>query len=209
MPRVAEVSRRESLDLPDTFRAPQLDPLRDRLIAAAVHLTTARGWGAVTMARLAELAGVSRQTVYNEIGGKSDLADAMVQSELGRFLQGVTAAFDAHPDDVVAAVEQAVLTTLTSAATNPLLQAIVSATHGLDTELLPLVTTRAATLLGTASAVVGDLVGRYDLPISPALHMAAVDVVVRVVLSHVMQPGAAPAVTAHAVALAASALLDP
>lgn len=206
MPRLAQV--RESVDILDTFRPPPAQPLRERLLGAAVYLTTTGGWGAVTMARLAELAGVSRQTVYNEIGGKTDLAEAMVQAELARFLAGVTTAFDAHPDDIVAAIEQAVSTTLTTAATNPLLQAIVSATHGLDTELLPLVTTRAGTLLGTATAVVTDLVGRYELAISPALRRAAVDVVVRAVLSHVMQPGGPPAASAHAVALAAGAMFD-
>ena len=128
------------------------------------------------MARLAGLTGVSRQTVYNEIGGKADLADAMVQAELAHFLEGVTTAFDAHPDDVVAAVEQAVATTLTAAATNPLLQAIVSATHGLDTELLPLVTTRAATLLGRATAVVTELSGAAGANVLATAARASVNV---------------------------------
>ena len=209
MPRLALVPDvRGSADPNEAFRAPAAAPLRERLVAAAVHLTTTRGWGAVTMARLADLVGVSRQTVYNEIGGKSDLADAMVQAELARFLTGVTAAFDAHPDDLGAAIEQAVRTTLEAAAENPLLQAIVSATHGVDTELLPLVTTHAGTLLGAATAVVTELVGRYDTGVSDALRTAAVDVVVRSVLSHVMQPGGTPAATAHAIALAGSGMFD-
>ena len=47
--------------------------LRDRLLEAAVELTTTAGWAKVTMARLADEVGVSRQTVYNEIGTKNDL----------------------------------------------------------------------------------------------------------------------------------------
>ena len=43
--------------------------LRDRLVTAAVELTLAHGWSQVTMARLAAEVGVSRQTVYNEVGG--------------------------------------------------------------------------------------------------------------------------------------------
>src|SRR4051794_26638863 len=42
--------------------------LRERLVAAGVAFTTEQGWSQVTMARLAEAVGVSRQTVYNEIG---------------------------------------------------------------------------------------------------------------------------------------------
>ena len=45
-------------------------PLRDRLIAAAVDLTVEQGWAALTMRGLAERIGVSRQTVYNELGSK-------------------------------------------------------------------------------------------------------------------------------------------
>ena len=59
---------------------------RDRIVAAAVEMTTSSGWAAVTMARLADAVGVSRQTVYNEVGSKPALAEAMVLEELTRFL---------------------------------------------------------------------------------------------------------------------------
>ena len=43
--------------------------LRQRIVAAAVELTTAHGWAHVTMSRLAERVGVSRQTInYIEQG---------------------------------------------------------------------------------------------------------------------------------------------
>ena len=61
---------------------------RDRIVAAAVEMTTSSGWAAVTMARLAEAVGVSRQTVYNEVGSKPALAEAMVLEELARTLAG-------------------------------------------------------------------------------------------------------------------------
>jgi AcrR family transcriptional regulator len=47
---------------------------RERIVAAAVEMTTSSGWAAVTMGRLADAAGVSRQTVYNEVGSKPALA---------------------------------------------------------------------------------------------------------------------------------------
>ena len=56
------------------------------------------------MARLADEVGVSRQTVYNEIGSKPRLAEAMILRELDRFLGVVTVAFDEHPTDLVAAI---------------------------------------------------------------------------------------------------------
>lgn len=167
-----------------------------RILEAAVRLTTTEGWGAVTMARLAAEVGVSRQTVYNEVGTKQALAETMVLAELDRFLARVNVGFDKHPDDLPAAIESAVREVLELARDNPLLQAIATATHGADTELLPLLTTHAGSLLETARAVVLDRVAGYRVPMDTTELEAAVDVVVRVVLSHVMQPGATPGRTA-------------
>ena len=72
---------------------------RERVVDAAVRLTAQIGWSQVTMARLAQEVGVSRQTVYNEVGTKPGLAEAMILRELDRFLASVTVAFDEHPDD--------------------------------------------------------------------------------------------------------------
>ncbi len=71
---------------------------------------------------------------------------------------------------------------------NPLLHAVVSATHGADTELLPLLTTHAESLLVAAKGVIADRLAPYGLTVSADELEAAIDVVVRVVLSHVMQP---------------------
>ena len=181
--------------------------LRQRLVTAAVGMTLADGWAGVTMARLAAEVGVSRQTVYNEIGTKPALAEAMILAELERFLGVVTEAFDRHPDDLVAAIEAACTSVLEVAQGNELLKAVVSATHGADTELLPLLTTHAESLLAAAKHVVAERVAAYDVPLEPARLEAAIDMVVRVVLSHVMQPSGAPARTAADLAWLASRVL--
>jgi AcrR family transcriptional regulator len=170
--------------------------LRQRIVDAAVGLTTEVGWAQVTMAKLADRVGVSRQTVYNEIGTKPALAEAMILTELDRFLQVVSAAFDRHPDDLVGAIRAASGAVLELAQDNRLLHAVVSATHGADTELLPLLTTHAESLLAAAKLVVADKVAPYDVQVDAAHLEAAIDMVVRVVLSHVMQPSASPAETA-------------
>ena len=185
----------------------RLVPLRARIVAAAAVLTTETGWSEVTMARLAERVGVSRQTVYNEIGTKPALAEAMILTELERFLSVVTEAFDIHPDDMLAAIRTAVRSVLELAEDNPLLHAVVSATHGADTELLPLLTTHAHSLLGVAKAVIGERLEPYDLGLGPAHLDAAIDMVVRVVLSHVMQPSGTPASTADDIAWVAERVL--
>jgi AcrR family transcriptional regulator len=180
---------------------------RERIVEEAVALTTRDGWAAVTMARLADAVGVSRQTVYNEVGSKPALAEAMILEELARFLQLVDAAFDAQPADLGAAIERAVADVLTYADSNPLLHAVVSATHGADTELLPLLTTNAGSLLETAKDVVRARVAPYDLTIDDHDLDPAIDMVVRVVLSHVMQPSAPPERTAADIARIARRVL--
>jgi AcrR family transcriptional regulator len=184
-------------------------PFRPRIIAAAIELTARSGWTAVTMARLADAVGVSRQTVYNEIGSKPALAGAMVHDELGRFLAVVDDAFDAHPDDLGPAIRAAVHGVLELARDNALLRAIVSATHGAADDLLPLLTTNAGALLDTAKGVLTRRLAGYELPLDDRERAVAIDVVVRVVLSHVMAPSGTPARTAADIAWLAGRVLAP
>ena len=181
--------------------------MRERVIEAAVATTTESGWSAVTMAAIAERVGVSRQTVYNEVGTKQGLAEAMILHELDRFLGVVTVAFDEHPTDLVASIRAASAGVLELALDNKLLHAVVSATHGADTELLPLLTTHAESLLAAAKIVVAERLTPYDVGLDTRHLDAAIDMVVRVVLSHVMQPSATPADTADDIAWIAERVL--
>ncbi len=181
--------------------------MRERVVDAAVAMTSESGWSAVTMAAVAERVGVSRQTVYNEVGTKQGLAEAMILQELDRFLGVVNGAFDEHPTDLVGAIRGASRAVLELAPDNKLLHAVVSATHGADTELLPLLTTHAESLLAAAKLVVGERVAPYRLGLDREHLDAAIDMVVRLVLSHVMQPSAAPARTADDIAWIATRVL--
>ena len=179
---------------------------RRRILDAAVELISVSGWSSITMGSLAEHVGVSRQTVYNEIGTRSDLADAVVLDELARFLAVVEHGFDQHPGDLHAGVRAAVLAVLDRAADSALLRAVVTATTGGDTELLPPLTTRSSSLIDAATSVVSARLDRYD--VAPgARRDAVVDVLVRTVLSHVMQPSANPPRTAAGIAGVVTAAL--
>jgi AcrR family transcriptional regulator len=181
--------------------------MRARIVEAAAAMTAESGWSRVTMGALAERVGVSRQTVYNEIGTKPGLAEAMILHELDRFLGAVTRAFDDHPSDLVDAIRAASAGVLELAQDNQLLHAVVSATHGADTELLPLLTTHAESLLAAAKLVVAERITPYDVGLDARHLDAAIDMVVRVVLSHVMQPSASPADTADGIAWIAARVL--
>lgn len=181
--------------------------MRERVVEAAVAVTVEIGWSQVTMGRIAERVGVSRQTVHHEVGTRSGLAEAMIAHELDRFLRVVSLAFDDQPDDLAAAIGQASCSVLELAQDNVLLHAVVSATHGADTELLPLLTTHADSLLGSAKAVLVERVLPYGVDLPRERLEQAVDMVVRVVLSHVMAPSGSPAETSRAVAWIAGRVL--
>jgi AcrR family transcriptional regulator len=183
-------------------------PLRTRLVETASELTSNEGWAAVTMARLADVVGVSRQTVYNEVGGKPGLAEAMVLHELARFLAEVDDAFRTNTD-LVEAVREASRGVLEMARTNPLLRAILSASHGAGTELLPLLTTHSEALLETATGVIRGHLAAFDLSVSEKHLEVGINMVVRLVLSHVMQPSDTPAHTADDIAWVAEQVLRP
>ena len=182
--------------------------MHERLVVAAGEMTAEVGWGGVTMGKLASRVGVSRQTVYNELGSKPALAEAMVMHELGLFMLSVEEGFDTEPTDLVAAIRAAVRRVLELARTNALLQAIVTASYGAETELLPFLTTRSDVLVDTAKAVILARLGAYPVDLTGRRLDAVIDLIVRVVLSHVMQPGGSPEVIADDLAWAAAQVLE-
>jgi AcrR family transcriptional regulator len=162
--------------------------LRDGIVDAARAQTIAGGWDGVRMGAVATAAGVSRQTVYNEFGSKAGLAEALAQREIDRFVAEVRAALDAHGSDVHAAAYAAIERTLTEAAGNPLIKAILTSARGGSDELLPYLTTRSELVLAAASGALLDWARRH-LPATEPDRMAfAADSIVRLVVSHIVLP---------------------
>lgn len=180
---------------------------RERLIYEAAELTRAGGWQSITMAKLADRVGVSRQTVYNEIGSKHQLAEAMIMHELEIFLRSVDAAFAGHPDDLVAAIREAATQVLRNARGNPLLHAVLSASHGAESDLLPLLTTQVEPIIDAARGLIRGHLGGYDVRLPEGRIDALVDMVIRLVLSHVTSPSGSPEQTADDIAFIAERVL--
>ena len=180
---------------------------RERLVSQAAELTRSGGWQAITMAKLADRVGVSRQTVYNEIGSKRQLAEAMIMHELEVFLQAVDAAFEENPDDLGGAIREASARVLEMAAKNPLLHAVLSASHGAESDLLPLLTTQVEPLIEAAHGLVRRHLDTYDHGLEEHRIDPLVDMVIRLVLSHVTAPSTSPRETAENIAWIAERVL--
>ena len=141
--------------------------LRNTLLDAAYGELHERRWSEITMADIANSAGVSRQTLYNEFGSRDEFAQVLVTRETDRFLDAVEQAVKAHLDEPATALAAAFDVFLTAAAENPLVRTIVGG-DGAE-QLLALFTTQGKPLVDRATERVTDvllagwpLVPRHD-----------------------------------------------
>src|SRR5688572_2066349 len=107
--------------------------LRDRLLDAAEAAFREQGWRRLTMAKIADRAGVSRQTVYNEFGSKQQMAEQLIMRELETFLTIVSDRFESQTE-LVPAVRAAVEGALSTAQRNPLLKSVLESDQNGDAE---------------------------------------------------------------------------
>ena len=181
--------------------------MRERVLAEARALASAKGWDAVRVADLAERAEVSRPWIYKEFGDRAGIGAALVQRESEDFLTGVAAALDQHPDSVAAAVEAGVRHALAEAARNPFIQAVVTAARGGTDALLPFLTARPEPVFTLAGHLLRAwLTERLPTWDEQRLEEAG-DLVVRLTLSHMLLPAPDAQCTPERIARAVVAVL--
>jgi AcrR family transcriptional regulator len=101
---------------------------RESILDAAFAALARRPWARIRMTEVAASAGVSRQTLYNEFGGKDGLARALVRREAEAYLSGVERALAgvpgaAAPGERLAA---AAVWTVRAGTENPLVRAVLT-----------------------------------------------------------------------------------
>lgn len=104
---------------------------REALLDAALRALADRPWRTVRMVDVAALAGVSRQTLYNEFGTKGGLATALLTQAADSYLTGVDRALTAPAPEHPAAVA---FWTVRAAREDPLVKGLLT---GLWEEGLP------------------------------------------------------------------------
>lgn len=180
--------------------------IRKALLDAAYDVAVTTGWQRARMADVAAAAGVSRQTLYDQFGGRDGLAQALALRETQWFLGGVERAMDAHAGDVVSAVEAATGWALRAARDNPLVRSILMEDG--DAGLLPYMTTRAEPLLTAAKGRLTAYFAQHWPDIDEQHADEVGEVVVRLALSYIVLPGTKPAQAAKRIAQVASHVLD-
>lgn len=164
--------------------------LRDTIIDAVDQLARDRGWPATTMSQVAETAGVSRQTVYNEFGSRQALVEAYVTREIENLVTEVEEVVRMNARDPGAAVHAAFGLFLKLASDEPVIRIIVAdAGHGQLVQLL--------TRLGLGIA--DDRIARLITDVWPHVGHAdaelLADSLVRLAISHAVAPTADPETT--------------
>jgi AcrR family transcriptional regulator len=171
--------------------------LRETLFGAARDELQHSPWSAITMADVAAAAGVSRQTLYKEFGSRDEFAQAFVIHEGERFLDEVEAAVREHLDDPHAAIGAAFEHFLASAGADPLIRLLLrdDGSGG----LLPFVTTQGMPVVEWATArLAATIVDGWPQAGEAAARLLA-EALVRLAISYVTAPGAAPHATAESV----------
>jgi len=162
---------------------------RDALLDAAYDAALAGDWARVRMADVAASAGVSRQTLYYEFGSKDGLAEALAMREAQRYMAGADAARVGHEGTPTEAVAAAMEFTLTEAAQNPLLKAVLTDDQA---SLLPFLTTRAEAILSAARAHTAAYLSAHWPDLAEAEVLLVADTVNRLTISHLVLPGGRP-----------------
>lgn len=178
------------------FRESVRSLLREQVLNAAFDLVAAEGWGRLRLAAVARAAGISRQTLYNEFGSKEAIGRALAEREAERFLLGIQQELDAHRDDLEAAAVAGVGYTLRQASDNPLIKAVVTG----EDDLLAYLTTRPEPVFNTATAMLDAYVAEVWPKLDEESRGLAVEAIVRLTVSHIVQPGPSPDESARRIA---------
>ncbi|WP_027944298.1 TetR family transcriptional regulator [Amycolatopsis taiwanensis] len=166
-----------------TFSERTKASLREALLDAAANLLATHGYAGLRMADVAAAAGVSRQTVYNEFGTKTDLVQAVTLRTTSEFLDGIHRRLESA-GDLLTGIRSAVIYTIRHARENTLVASALGTQAGED--LLPLLTTRGEPVLTAATSLAAmhyrELVPGLDADAAALLS----ETVVRLALSHLV-----------------------
>lgn len=164
--------------------------LRNTLFDAARGLLAERPWAQITMADIAGSAGVSRQTLYNELGSREQFAQAFVIREAQRFIEAVQQAIEQNLDDPAAALAAALELFLDTAGRDPLIGMLLEddGTGG----MLPLITTRSRPVLDWASQQIAATIEQGWPSVREQDAMLLAQALVRLAISYLTVPAGTP-----------------
>ena len=170
--------------------------LRSTILGSVTDVLRTKSWEATSMTDVAEAAGVSRQSIYNEFGNREELFAAYALVETESFLAAIESAIATNAGDFRAGVHAAVDVFLETAAVHPLLSAIAAGEVSSDV-ISRFVTERDSAVLGFAAIRLAEVLQKFWPALDTKDIEQTCELVARLALSHLSQPaspfGYAPA----------------
>lgn len=161
---------------------------RESLLDAAREAVERHPWPMVRMVEVAAAAGVSRQTLYNEFGDKAGLGSALVERQIGRFLDGFASRLAAGTTGLEETLARGTDWITAAARRDRLVRATLTGCHGTDLPPSPVRPTDLVTAL--TERALAEL-ARRDPPEEGLAQRC--ETAVRLALSYVVAPPAAAA----------------
>ncbi|MBJ8343080.1 TetR/AcrR family transcriptional regulator [Antrihabitans sp. YC2-6] len=155
--------------------------LRESVLTAVDELVQAKGWAATSVATVARVAGVSRQTVYKEFGSRQSIAEAYILRRLDSILDEIDANIRSS-DDLEAGLHTAI-SLFFDIVDEPLVQTVLSggSTPEELTGIIKVTNERATTRLASMFQAV-----RPGIPDSDAIVFG--DAIARICAAHAFAP---------------------
>ncbi len=150
---VAGVSRPSAREEQSRRRSAQRIPyaeasrvlLRDSILDGMRELLLTRDWSSITLTHVAQAAGISRQTIYNEFGSRQGLAQAYAMRLADRLVDQIDDAIEGNIGDVYAAFQQGFRDFFVESAADPLVISLL--TGEIKPDLLQLITTDSGPII--------------------------------------------------------------
>ena len=177
--------------------------LRDSVLDAMRELLLTQDWSAVTLSDVARVAGISRQTIYNEFGSRQGLAQGYALRLADRLVDAVQAAIDANVGNIYEAFLQGFRSFFAESAADPLVISLLTGVAKPD--LLQIITTDSGPILTRASARLTSALSQSWVAASDEDAGVLARAIVRLCLSYVSMPPEAD----HDVAADLARLLAP
>lgn len=181
--------------------------LRDSILDGMRELLLTRDWSAITLSHVAQAAGISRQTIYNEFGSRQGLAQAYALRLADRLVDQIEDAIDGNVGDIHAAFSQGFRDFFTESAADPLVISLL--TGEAKPDLLQLITTDSGPIITRCSQRLTSTFMDSWVQASEEDAGVLARAIVRLAMSYVSMPPEADHLTTDVVARDLARLMTP
>lgn len=162
-----------------------IDPVGDRILAAAAELVGRRGHQQTTMAEIAQKARVGRATVFRRFGSKQEIIDRALVREL-RLLALVLRDSAANADTAAAALIDCFVLSMRAMRRRPLLRRLAQVE---PEKLIAFARLRRPAVLELWRSMYRSIVESFDTPqVDPSQCCALADVLIHLTLGYNLVP---------------------